>query len=464
MNASSATRFKPPSWTSRTSLLLLIVDIVALILCFNIAHWARLGWWIDGFFSWAMAWPLTLVLVGLYVFDAYQPSTQTPVVRFVARTVMGIGAAGVLISLFVYLAGYWGKDLLFGRGIFSMALLLYMPSAAFTRYMADRWEHRRATRLRWLVLGAGERAALLYNDYRASGLAWDILFVPSDDEERATSKLPLAPFTVEQFTAEPAHGYTAVVITADPPLSDELVKRLMEVRFRGTRIYDLTGFYENIWFKVPVMHMRSGWFVFSEGFELLHNPVGLRVKRLLDVAVAVAMLLITSPLLPFIALVVRFSGRGPVIFRQRRRGENGEDFTVYKFRTMIEGAQRDGAWTFQNDPRITRVGGVLRLFRLDELPQLINVIRGDMSFIGPRPEAVELSELYEREIPFYQLRYMVKPGITGWAQVMYRYGSSVEDAREKLQYDLYYIKSYSLLLDLIILLKTLRVVLLGRGR
>ncbi len=457
-------KFKPPSWASGTSIALLSADILVLILCFNLAYWIRLGDWVEGFVTWSMFWPLSLVLIGLYIFGAYQPSAQTPVARFVARAVMGIGVAGVLTSLFVYFSGYWGKDLLFGRGIFSIALLLYTPSAAFMRYVADWLEHQRATRLRWLVLGAGAQAELLYNDYRESGLGGDILFAPRTESERNTSPLPLAPFLAEEFTEEEAVRFTAVVISFEPPLPDEFVKKLMHVRFTGTRIYDFVGFYENVWFKVPVIHTRSGWFVFSDGFELLHNPIGLRVKRVFDVALATVMIVLSVPFLLIIPAIVRLDSKGPAIFHQRRRGENGEEFTVYKFRTMREGAQTSGAWTFHNDPRITRVGRVIRLVRLDELPQLLNVLRGDMSFIGPRPEATELSDLYEREIPFYRLRYLVKPGITGWAQVMYRYGASVEEAREKLQYDLYYAKSYSLLLDLVIFLKTLRVVLSGRGR
>lgn len=445
-------------------LALLFGDALFLIFCFNAAHWIRLSEVIEGYVTWPMLWPVALVLFSLFIFDAYRPSVQTPLVRFVARAVMGTLVAGVLISLFVYFFGYWGKDLLYGRGIFSMALLLFTPGAAVMRYGAYGFENRRARKVRWLVLGANERAALLYSDHRGSNFAGNILFVPQDETERQNTVLPLTPFTLDGFVSDLARDFSVVVIAIQPPFSDDLVKKLMEARFNGARIYDLAGFYENVSFKVPVLHMRAGWFVFSDGFDLLHNPVGLRVKRVLDVMGAIALLLLFIPLFALVALLIRLDSKGSVIFRQSRRGENGVDFTVYKFRSMYDGAQQEGAWTFQNDPRITRFGRIMRLVRLDELPQLINVIRGDMSFIGPRPEAVELSSLYEQKIPFYQLRYLVKPGITGWAQVMYRYGSSVEDAREKLQYDLYYIKNYSLFLDLVILLKTLRVVLSGRGR
>ena len=239
----------------------------------------------------------------------------------------------------------------------------------------------------------------------------------------------------------------------------------MNLRLHGMRIYDISDFYESLWHKVPVLHLNRGWFVFSHGFDLLHNPIGMRIKRVLDVSIALLVLVAALPVMLLVAAVIRLETPGPAIYRQERKGENGRVFVLYKLRSMYANPEAPQAkWTVEGDPRITRVGRLIRLVRIDELPQLVNVIRGDMSFIGPRPEARELTELYERGIPFYDLRYLVKPGISGWAQVMYSYGASVEDAREKLQYDLYYIKHYSVLLDIAILFKTIRVVLLGKGR
>ncbi len=453
-----------PAWISRTGVTLLGLDIVLLVLSFNTAHWLRLGESVDGWVTWSMTWPLAFVVLALYVLDTYRPSLQISPARIMARTIAGVVMAGMLVSLFVYITGYWGKDPLFGRGIFAMALVMFLPAAGLMRLSVGRLTRRQSTKLRWLVLGSGERAALFQNDLQAMGMVGDITFVAHDAREKEASLLPVFSRTVDELNATDLVGYTGIVITLDPPLTDELVKKLLQVRFSGTRIYDLSGFYEDIWQRVPVLHTGSGWFVFSDGFELLHNPIGFRIKRILDLALALMLMVLLLPVMLLIAAAIRLDSPGSVIFRQKRHGENGREFTVYKFRTMHDGAQHSGAWTVENDPRITRVGRLTRLVRLDELPQLLNVIRGDMSFIGPRPEATELSALYEREIPFYRLRYSVRPGITGWAQVMYRYGSSVEDAHQKLQYDLYYIKNYSLLLDLVILLKTLRVVLLGRGR
>jgi exopolysaccharide biosynthesis polyprenyl glycosylphosphotransferase len=234
---------------------------------------------------------------------------------------------------------------------------------------------------------------------------------------------------------------------------------------KGVRIFDLTDFYERYFQKLPVLHLKDGWFALSHGFDLLHLNMQLRLKRIVDVSLALLTLLLTSPICILVAILIRMDSRGPVIYSQLRTGAHGKHFMLHKFRTMVSNAEENGAaWTRPDDDRITRVGWLLRKMRLDEIPQTWNVLKGDMSFIGPRPERPEFNDLLETNIPYFEMRYLVKPGITGWAQVMFPYGASVEDAREKLQYDLYYIKNYSLLLDLVIAVKTVRVILFGKGR
>jgi exopolysaccharide biosynthesis polyprenyl glycosylphosphotransferase len=239
----------------------------------------------------------------------------------------------------------------------------------------------------------------------------------------------------------------------------------MRARLRGVRIYDLVDFYERFLFKLPVLNLRDGWLILAHGFDLLHHTIQLRAKRVLDVLLSLALMLPLSPLMLVTAIVIKLDSKGPVFYRQLRTGLNGETFRLYKFRTMVEDAEKSGArWAKKNDPRITGVGRFLRAARIDELPQLWNVLLGEMSFIGPRPERPDFTNELEAAIPYYDLRHLVKPGITGWAQVLYPYGASIEDAREKLEYDLYYIKNYSVMLDLVILIRTVRVVLVGRGR
>ena len=260
-------------------------------------------------------------------------------------------------------------------------------------------------------------------------------------------------------------SWTGVILATEQTPGDATLSELMRARLRGVRIYDLTDFYERFLFKLPVLNLRDGWLMLAHGFDLLHHTIALRAKRVIDLALSFALMLAVSPLILVTAIAIKLDSQGPVFYGQIRTGLNGVTFRLYKFRTMIEDAEKSGArWTEKKDPRITRVGRLLRATRIDELPQLWNVLLGEMSFIGPRPERPAFNSELEAAIPYYDLRHLVKPGITGWAQVLYPYGASVEDAREKLQYDLYYIKNYSMMLDLVILIRTLRVVLVGHGR
>jgi sugar transferase (PEP-CTERM system associated) len=232
---------------------------------------------------------------------------------------------------------------------------------------------------------------------------------------------------------------------------------------RGIRVEEWPSFYEKQTGKILVTGMRPSWLIFSDGF--VKTRFTRMVKRAVDIALALVGLALTAPVMALVALVVKLDSRGPVLFRQERVGQHGRIFVLKKFRSMRENAEEHGraVWATRNDPRVTRVGWFLRRSRLDELPQLVNVLAGDMSFIGPRPERPEFVRLLQQRIPFYMERQSVKPGLTGWAQVRHHYAASVDDTVEKLQYDLYYIKNLSLFLDLLILVSTIQVVLFGRG-
>ena len=247
--------------------------------------------------------------------------------------------------------------------------------------------------------------------------------------------------------------------------NQNLTDELMKVRFAGVEILNLSQFFEEIEKKVPVDFLSQEWFIFEKGFELFHNPLGLRVKRILDLMLALVLLAITWPIILVFAILIKLESKGPAFYSQIRTGLNDREFPIFKLRSMITDAEKQGAqWAKSNDSRVTRMGKIIRLTRIDELPQLWNVIKGDMSFIGPRPERPEFNVDLEKKIPFYKLRHLVRPGITGWAQVMYAYGASVEDSKQKLQFDLYYIKNFSFVLDMLIIFKTVRVVLFGKGR
>jgi exopolysaccharide biosynthesis polyprenyl glycosylphosphotransferase len=282
----------------------------------------------------------------------------------------------------------------------------------------------------------------------------------------------VAPEYAELVKGEPSQlsslntdGVTNTVIATEHEFSDKDISVLMKLRASGASVHNLTAIYEEYQSKVPILHLKHGWFINSSGFYLLQNATGLKIKRLLDLLFSVLLLVLTLPLTLLVALLIKLDSPGPVFYAQSRYGLNSCTFQVLKFRSMIADAEKDGArWAETDDPRITRVGRIIRKMRIDEIPQLWNVMKGDMSFIGPRPERPEFISMLEKEIPFYELRHLIKPGITGWAQVMYPYGSSIEDAIQKLQYDLYYIKNYTVLLDFVILMKTLRIIIWQKGR
>jgi len=447
----------------RVALALLAIDAAGLVLFFNLAFWLRLDevpWFTPG-----MLVPLGFLFLCMYVLDTYVLERQVSGLRPPARAMLGVGVGGLLTGAAAYAGGFWGEDPTFGRGIFPVAFALQALWSPLWRLYLGRWVHEQAEQIRWLVIGTGEQALSLREDFVRSKTPGEMRFLAdrADANGAASELAPMGTLDdLERVAAEPWSGVVVALTDAAP---EPLVHQLMNLRFSGVRVYGIADFYEQMWFKVPVLHTRRGWLVFGHGFDLLHNPLGLRIKRLLDVFFALALLLVASPAMALVALLVRVESRGPVIFRQARTGLGGTEFEVLKFRSMAQDAEQDGPqWAQHADSRVTRVGRIIRLLHIDELPQLINVLKGEMSFIGPRPERPVFNETLEKEIPLYNLRHLVRPGITGWAQVMYPYGASVEDAREKLQYDLYYIKNYSVLLDIGIVFKTLRVVLLGKGR
>lgn len=241
------------------------------------------------------------------------------------------------------------------------------------------------------------------------------------------------------------------------------VRELLTCKLKGTQIIDAVSYVEEATGKLMLEYINPSWFIFSEGSRI--TPSVRIIRRTADMVFATIGILLALPIMPFIALAVRLDSPGPVFFKQLRVGESDRNFWIYKFRTMRQDAEtKTGAvWAVVSDPRITKVGKFLRKSRLDEIPQLFNVFMGNMSFVGPRPERPEFVKMLEQEVPYYGNRHCIKPGVTGWAQVRYHYGASVEDALAKLRYDLFYIKNYTITMDIIILIETVRVVLFGRG-
>jgi len=254
------------------------------------------------------------------------------------------------------------------------------------------------------------------------------------------------------------------VIVAMPDRRGTLpVQELLSLRLNGVKVEEAASWLEKMSGRIEVDQLYPSWLIFAEGFRFSMTFSFLR--RALSMLASAVLLLIVLPLIPFIILAIKLDSPGPVVYKQQREGWGGTKFYCYKFRTMRQDAEADtgATWATDDDPRITRFGRFLRASRLDEIPQLWCVFKGDMAFVGPRPERPEFVQWLSREIPYYQVRNAVRPGITGWAQVRYKYGNTLEDAREKLQYDLFYIKNASLGLDLLIIFQTIKIVILGRG-
>ena len=450
---------------AKAGLALLIGDIITISILYEIIHFIRLGVYVD-LFSVSFFAILASVLLTLYVTDVYRVETPVALSRLPLTAAFASLLSILVSAAVIYAFGPLQFGSIFGRGVMPVALILFSGWAFWSRYALSKWFEKIQEASRWLYLGSVEKLACLINDFDLDSSECVILL---DEKENADNLPPdyasAVQGRVSQLASSDLNGITGVVVATDHTFTDFEIATLMKVRAAGAGVFDFTAFYEEYQSKVPVVYLKHGWFVQGGGFYLLQNKIGLKVKRIIDVFLSAACIFLLSPLLLIIGIIVKLDSSGPAIYTQLRVGLNGKCFYIYKIRSMKKDAERDGVkWAEDDDPRITRVGRFIRKTRIDELPQLLNVLKGEMSFIGPRPERSEFIKKLVNEIPFYDLRHLVLPGITGWAQVMYPYGASVEDAREKLEYDLFYIKNYSLLLDFAILMKTLRIMLWHRGR
>ena len=320
---------------------------------------------------------------------------------------------------------------------------------------------------RVLIVGTGGEAQAVLDDLRADERHMrDVVgfFPTASDHEYLVDGAPIFDRTRPLTEIVSTYGIDEIVVAAREQRGGVMpMDQLLTCRTRGTKILDLAAFYERSHAEVPVDSLKASWLVYGEGF--VQGPARRLAKRGFDIVSSSLLLAIATPVMLLTALAIKLDSRGPVFYRQERVGLGGRSFLCVKFRSMGVDAESDGVarWATKNDSRVTRVGAFLRKTRIDELPQLISVLKGEMSIVGPRPERPEFVARLKSQIPFYDLRHGVKPGVTGWAQVRYTYGASVEDARKKHQFDLYYLKNNSLLLDLQILIETVTVVLFREG-
>ena len=397
-----------------------------------------------------------VVLVFSHLFDLYEPTQWNAKGELYFRLLMVPGILALLTAILAYLF----PRMLIGNNTVVVGLLL-VTVTLFTWRLIYAWLAQRPyLRERVYVLGTGERAQRLVNGLRtrtelgAEVIGW------SGNVEGALTREAIAAHLMELIGEHRVHR---VIVAMDDRRGTLPVMEMLQLRLNGVHIEEATSWLEKISGRIEVDNLYPSWLIFAEGFRF--SATFLLVRRLIAVLASAVLLTVVLPIIPFVILAIKLDSRGSILYRQRRVGRGGRVFYCYKFRTMRQDAESDTGptWAGDDDPRITRVGKFLRKSRLDEIPQLFNVVKGDMAFVGPRPERPEFVEMLSKVIQYYPVRSAVRPGITGWAQVRYKYGNTIEDSKEKLQYDLYYIKNASLGLDLLIMFQTIKIVLLGRG-
>ena len=382
--------------------------------------------------------------------------------RVAARAVFSLLVALPLVYALFSFTGLDAPD----RAMLQWAAMAGVTAVVLRRAYLLATGLQAGRRTRVLVFGAGEPARIVGDTLLRSDPNVEIVgFLPGPNEaaaavprEQLLASTDALLATVRQLAID-----EIVVALTERRSGSMPLRQLLDCKLHGVKVYDLPTHFEKRLGQIRVDFVNASWLIFGDGF----NQGAWRnvVKRAFDVVFSLLLLILSAPVMLLTALLIKFDSRGPVLYRQERVGQGGETFMVAKFRSMRTDAEKDGKprWATAQDDRVTRVGNIIRKLRIDELPQLFNVLRGEMSLVGPRPERPYFVEQLTQKIPYFAARHSVKPGVTGWAQVRYQYGSTVEDAVEKLQYDLYYVKNHSLFLDLVVLFETVGVVLTGKG-
>jgi sugar transferase (PEP-CTERM system associated) len=460
-------------YVSRIVFLLLFVEVTILIGAFYAGAAVRvfdsgepvLGR-LDNFFLSACAFAGAIVFsmsaLGMYQLN-FTEGLRNP---FFQKLVPSFALGFCILTLVFYVA----PELYFGRGI----LLFVFVIAAFGIFVARtiffKTSESRLLESRIIFVGGGALAkecsdlAMRTSSYHKYDIAG---FIAMPSEECCVPASSILEMRRGDSLVSLARRYDVeeIVVSVQNRRGGTFpIKELLECKLNGVKVTDAANFFERETYQIRVDSLQPSWLVFGGGFD--QSFIRTFVKRAFDLVCSGAILILTLPVMLLTALAIWFEDRNPIFYSQERVGKNGQTFKVLKFRSMGNDAEKGGKpqWAAQNDPRVTRVGGFIRKCRIDELPQILNVFKGEMSFVGPRPERPFFVEQLNEQVPYYNVRHSIKPGITGWAQVKYGYGSSVEDAVQKLQYDLYYVKNNSLFLDVLILIDTLKVVMGSHGR
>lgn len=455
--------------TKKASFALLGLDLVLLFVVFNVV---RYYWGVGGshWIATPLLWPFAALVFAIYLIDGYRTRTDMMSLDYTSLHAIALISAMLAMLLLTYVVKIPGvSDLQSSRGVIAVAYLALVPlTLSYRRIMFQRaanaqggrslvflgdWASCHAFRVECDKVGAQQR--IVYSVVSEDSAA--PFGVGRDDRLRPFAEV------IEDIQQGRLSVEALILRESNRELEPSIAQKLVQLYFKGLPTYTLELFHRIYWRKIPIYRLNQTW-LFQEGFQIAREPVFERLKRVGDIVLASLGLVLASPLIVAGALVVWLQDRGPCFFAQTRIGKNHIPFKIYKLRTMRPAVAEGARYTQKGDARITPVGRFLRASRLDELPQIWNVLRGDMSLIGPRAEWDKLVEEYEHEIPCYYFRHLVKPGITGWAQVNYPYGGNLEDTVRKLEYDLYYIRHFSFTLDASIVLKTIHVMLFGKGR
>ncbi|WP_242524971.1 TIGR03013 family XrtA/PEP-CTERM system glycosyltransferase [Lysobacter changpingensis] len=460
--------FGKASLKNRALLLLWLLEVLLVIAAVMGAAWLRFMNDPEGHEIFSENLSLRALLVAMFVTTAmaalglYQVHVRLNRFEFALRLLVSFSIGGIGLMVLYYLV----PMAYIGRGVIVIAMILGLLGIALLRYCVMHVFRGDLFKRRVLVLGAGHNADLINtrmrrgSDRRAFTL---IGFVPIAGQDACVPESMR--IAAPDGLSDVVHRLqiSEVVVAPDERRGGLPMEEMLTCVQRGVAMTDLSTFFEREAGLVTTNLCDPSWLVFSGGFD--HSTSRCMNKRLFDVLAASALLLIAWPFMVLVAALVRLESSGPILYQQTRIGEGGRPFELIKFRSMRVDAEGDGVarWAQRGDDRTTRVGKFIRLTRLDELPQLFNILRGEMSIVGPRPERPQFVDMLSREIRYYAVRHCVKPGLTGWAQLRYPYGASVRDAEEKLKFDLFYVKNHGLVFDLIILLQTVEVVLFQRG-
>lgn len=461
------------NYTKRRQYLLFVGDILILFIAIFFSYFLRVYFTVKYFklsmvLSRLSPWLFFVIfahLFSLYLFNQYNLSRLVNKIRSSIMVILSVLLAGLVISgVFFFLPKYvFGRQVLLIH-IVATSLFMVLWRLFFTEIIIRKSKPKRLA-----ILGNAQIVFSFIEEmahYQNTGFKINNVCIPHESHLMTCDLLESLPKHRSVIDLIGSNDFDVIAFdSTSGRFSDDEIRRILQVKYDGKAVFDLSNLLKNITGKVPLTYIDGRWLLNSDGFQGEMNFPYMRAKRIIDILLSSVLLLITSPLFMIIALAIKFDGKGSIFFSQERLGLLRKPFRCNKFRTMIEDAEKKSGpiWSVENDPRITRIGRFLRKSRLDELPQLWNILKGDMSFVGPRPIREHFANNLSETIPFYGLRFAVKPGLSGWAQVNHDYAGSDEGQLDKFQYELFYIQNMSLFLDLLTVFKTMQIVLRREG-